>query len=113
MDCEIGMSVFGCGARTRACRVETLLDASAPWGSGRRQGVPTWHAGLRAPRLPVRRCEVIIALVLRLPAADPLRDFAVAARVIGLQMDHGLWPQRLKERVRLQLVGDQNVVYHP
>ena len=110
MDCEIGMSVFGCGARTRACRVETLLDASAPWGSVRRHEC---RRGVRAPRLPVRRCEGILALVLRLPAADPLRDFAVAARVIGLQVDHGLWPQRLKERVRLQLVGDQNVVYHP
>ena len=39
-----------CGARTLACRVETLLDTCSRKGSQASAGVPTRHARARAPR---------------------------------------------------------------
>jgi len=40
-----------CGARTRACRVETLLDTCSRMGSRASASVPARHARVRAPRL--------------------------------------------------------------
>jgi hypothetical protein len=48
------------GARTLACRVETLLDASAHCSQAPAR-VPTRHARVRAPHRPAAKCEVIFA----------------------------------------------------
>jgi hypothetical protein len=51
--------------RTHSCVPRRVsLDAGAPRGQRAPAPVPTLHAGVRAPHLPVSQCEVIPAWAL-------------------------------------------------
>ena len=72
-----GLYLLLCGARTRACRVETLLDTCSPAGSPASARAPTRHARVRAPLwglVPMLAAIPILALAAHRQASGEARQ---------------------------------------
>lgn len=90
---------------------ETSADSNSAAATGAIKSVRPFIDSSPGPHSIMLVLALLVALPL--PAPDALRNFAIAAGVIGLQVDHGLRAKRLEERISLELIGGQDVVYHP